>query len=69
VLLRFEVAVVAGLKMFVSRLVTLEAIVNKEVDADGNEEYWVLFSTSPVADPVLGRRDYALRTTIEERHR
>jgi hypothetical protein len=69
VLIRSEVAAVAGLKTFASCPVPLDAIVNKEVDADGNEDYWVLLSTSPVADPVLGRRDYALRTTIEERHR
>jgi hypothetical protein len=69
VLFRSEVAVVAGLKTFASCPVPLDAIVNKEVDADGNEDYWVLLSTSPVADPILGRRDYALRTTIEERHR
>ncbi len=29
----------------------------------------MLLSTAPVDDPVLGRQDYSLRTTIEERHR
>ena len=69
VLIRSEVAAVAGLKTFASCPVPLDAIANKEVDADGNEDYWVLLSTAPVSDPILGRRDYALRTTIEERHR
>jgi len=29
----------------------------------------VLLSTARVEDPLIGRQDYALRTTIEERHR
>lgn len=64
-----KVAVVAGVKTFTSCPVPLDVIVNKEVDADGREDYWVLLSTAAVADPQLGRQDYALRTTIEERHR
>ncbi|HAM49323.1 MAG TPA: hypothetical protein DCP92_00975 [Nitrospiraceae bacterium] len=68
-LMRSEIAVVAGVKTFTSCPVPLDVIVNKEVDADGREEYWVLLSTETVADPLLGRQDYALRTTIEERHR
>ena len=68
-LLRPEVAVVNGLETFSTCPVPLAAIVNKEVYADGSEDYWVLLSTEPVADPAQGRRDYALRTSIEERHR
>ena len=68
-LVRSEAALVAGVQTFTSCPVPLDVIVNKEVDADGSEHYWVLLSTAPVADPLLGRRDYALRTTIEERHR
>ena len=47
----------------------LDVIVNKEVCADGSEDYWVLLSTASISDPALGRKDYALRTAIEERHR
>jgi len=68
-LIRSEVAVVTGLETFTSCPIPVDAIVNKEVDADGREDYWVLLSTAPATDPMLGRRDYALRTTIEERHR
>jgi len=64
-----EVAVVANVETFTSCPVPLDVIVNKEVDANGHEDYWVLLSTASVADPQLGRQDYALRTTIEERHR
>lgn len=68
-LIRSEVAVVKGVKTFTSCPVPLDVIVNKEVDADGRVDYWVLLSTAPVSDPMLGRQDYALRTAIEERHR
>lgn len=68
-LLRSEVAVVNSLETFSTCPVPLDAVVSKEVYADGSEDYWVLLSTEPVADPAQGRRDYALRTTIEERHR
>jgi len=49
--------------------VPLDVIVNKEVSADGSEDYWVLLSTASLSNPALGRQAYALRTTIEERHR
>jgi hypothetical protein len=68
-LIRSEVAVVAAVKTFTSCPVPLDVIVNKEVKTDGSADYWVLLSTAPVVDPVLGREDYAMRTTIEERHR
>lgn len=66
---RSEVAVVAAVETFGSCPVPLDVIVSKETDADGSEDYWVLLSTASVSDPVLGRQDYSLRTTIEERHR
>lgn len=68
-LLRSEVAVVKAVQTFTTCPVPLDVIINKEVCADGNEDYWVLLSTASISDPALGRQDYALRTTIEERHR
>ena len=64
-----EVAAVTGLKTFSTCPVALNAIVNREVDAEGRSDYWVLLDTAPVHDPTRARQDYALRTTIEERHR
>ncbi|HEY5571805.1 MAG TPA: transposase [Anaerolineales bacterium] len=64
-----ELATVAGLKTFSTCPVPLNAIVNREIYADGHHDYWVLLDTAPVDDPTRGRQDYALRTTIEERHR
>jgi hypothetical protein len=68
-LIRSEVAAVAAVKTFTSCPVPLDVIVNKEVYGDGSEDYWMLLSTAPVDDPVLGRQDYSPRTAIEERHR
>jgi hypothetical protein len=67
--LRSEVAVIADLETFTTCPVPLTAVVNKEFRADGSEDYWVLLSTGPISDPAFGRQEYALRTTIEERHR
>lgn len=68
-LLRSEVAVVKAVQTFESCPVPLDVILNKETSADGSEDYWALLSTASVSDPVFGRQDYSLRTTIEERHR
>lgn len=67
--LRSEVATVAGLETFSTCAIPLNAVVNRELYADGRQEYWVLLDTAPVSDPGRTRQDYALRTTIEERHR
>lgn len=67
--LRSEVATVAGLETFSTCAIPLNAVVNRELYADGRQEYWVLLDTAPVTDPGRTRQDYALRTTIEERHR
>jgi len=69
IVIRSEVATVAGLKTFSTCAVPLNAIVNREIYADGHHDYWVLLDTAPVHDPTRGRQDYALRTAIEERHR
>jgi len=66
---RSAVAVVAEVRSFTSCPVPLDVIVNKEIMADGRLDYWMLISTASVSDPRQGRDDYALRTTIEERHR
>lgn len=66
---RSEVATVAGLKTFSTCPVPLNAIVNREIYADGHHDYWVLLDTAPVSDPARPRQDYALRSAIEERHR
>lgn len=66
---RSEVAVVRDLRSFSTCPVPLNALVNREIDADGNVDYWVLLDTAPIPDPAHTRQEYRLRTTIEERHR
>lgn len=66
---RSEVALVSDVRTFTSCPIPLDVIVNKEISVDGQKDYWMLISTAPVSDPGLGRQEYALRTTIEERHR
>jgi len=64
-----EVAAVNGLETFSTCPVPLNALVNREVYADGHVEYWVLIDTAPIQDPGRTRQEYGLRPTIEERHR
>jgi len=64
-----EVAVVAAVRTFTTCPIPLDVIVNREISVDGQKDYWMLISTATVTDPGLGRQEYALRTTIEERHR
>jgi hypothetical protein len=66
---RSEVAAVNGLETFSSCPVPLHALVNREVYADGHVDYWVLADTSLIRQPADTRQEYALRETIEERHR
>ena len=62
-------AAVNGLETFSTCPVPLNALVNREVYADGHVEYWVLIDTAPIQDPGRTRQEYGLRPTIEERHR
>jgi len=66
---RSEVAAVNGLETFSACPVPLNALVNREVYADGHVEYWVLIDTAPIWDPGRTRQEYGLRPTMEERHR
>lgn len=49
--------------------VPLNAILNREVDADGMEDYWVLVSTRSTKASTEVRTLYGLRPATEERHR
>jgi len=66
---RSEVAAVHRLETFSTCPVALDALVNREVYADGHVDYWVLVDTAPIRDPCQTRQEYGLRQTIEERHR
>ena len=49
--------------------VPLQVVVMRETYADGHQDGWALLSTEALTDPQRPPRDYARRTTIEERHR
>jgi len=66
---RSEVAAVHRLETFSTCPVAVDALVNREVYADGHVDYWVLLDTAPIRDPGRTRQEYGLRETIEERHR
>ena len=65
---RSEVAAVNGLETFSTCPIPLNALVNREVYADGHVDYWVLLDTAPIRQPAGTRQEYGLRETIEERH-
>jgi len=67
--IRSEVAAVRDLQTLASCPVPLQAVVNREIYSDGRREYWVLLDTAAIPDPLATRQEYALRTSIEERHR
>ncbi len=67
--MRSEVAAVADLKTFTGCPVPLHAVVNRESWSDGHREYWVLLDTALIPNALRTRQEYALRTSIEERHR
>jgi hypothetical protein len=66
---RSEIAAVHGLETLTTCPVPLQALVNREVYADGHAEYWVLLDTAPIREPARTRQEYRLRPLIEERHR
>lgn len=49
--------------------VPLTAVVSREIDNHGQAEHWVLVTTSSSFSAAHTRSTYALRTSIEERHR
>lgn len=49
--------------------VGLNVVVNKEVDAEGSEQFWALATTRQYDHPGAITHLYGLRTCIEERHR
>jgi hypothetical protein len=67
--IRSEVAVVREVRTFSTCPVPLNVTVNREIYADGHQEYWLLLDTAPVTFAAQGRQSYMMRTTIEERHR
>lgn len=68
VLAKRELCPIKGFQWAEAR-VPLHVVVMRETYADGHQSGWALLSTEDFADPQQPPRDYARRTTIEERHR
>lgn len=71
-LVRQEVGAVDGLRSLDSCKLPLNAIVNRDIYADGSESLWVLIDTKPLTPsdgPASRRAEYAIRTDTEEGHR
>jgi hypothetical protein len=66
---RREAAVIGGFESWSACTVPLNAVANREHYGDGHVETWLLLDTREVADPRDVRREYHLRTAIEERYR
>jgi hypothetical protein len=64
-----EVAAIGGFSSWSSCTVPLSVVANREHYADGHVETWLLLDTREVEDPREARREYHLRTAIEERYR
>lgn len=69
---RSEVAGVGDFRSWSSCPLPLSVIINRETDAAGQQQIWMLLDTQPLEtedDPARRRDEYALRTEIEEGHR
>jgi hypothetical protein len=64
-----EAAVIGGFSSWSSCTVPLSVVANREHYADGHDETWLLLDTRSVQDPTIGRLDYHLRISTEERYR
>jgi hypothetical protein len=69
-LVRTEVAAIGEFRSWSSCTVPLSVVATRDHYADGHDETWFLLDTKQeLRDPRQSRRDYALRTSIEERYR
>ena len=68
-LVALEAARIGTFQSWSSCTVPLTVVANRETYADGHRDIWLLADTKEVKDPVLTRREYGLRTAIEERYR
>ena len=66
---RTEVCALADFRSWSSCRVPLQVALIREVYGDGHTQEWALLDTAPITDAVATKRQYGLRTQIEERHR
>ena len=66
---RTLLGIARGVTSWTECTVPLTAVVNREIDPDGNTDHWILVTTSSSFKAPHIRSTYALRTAIQERHR
>ena len=64
-----QVCPIKGFTSWSEATVPIHVLLIRDVYADGHHEGWGLMTTEDFIDPFAPRQDYALRTSIEERHR
>jgi hypothetical protein len=68
-LVKAEAASIGSFQSWSSCAVPLVVVANRETYADGHTDIWLLADTKEVKNPTEVRREYSLRTSIEERYR
>jgi hypothetical protein len=68
-LVNIEAASIGSFQSWSSSTVPLTVVANRETYADGHTDIWLLADTKEVKNPAEVRREYSLRTSIEERYR
>jgi IS4 transposase len=66
---RTQVCPIKGFTSWSETTVPMHVLLLRDSYADGRQESWGLMTTADFVDPFEPMRDYALRTSIEERHR
>ena len=64
-----QVCPIKGFNSWSEATVPIHVLLIRDVYADGHHEGWGLMTTEDFIDPFGPRQDYALRPSIEERHR
>jgi hypothetical protein len=68
-IVKIETAVIGDFRSWSSCTVPLSVVATRERYADGHERTWLLLYTADVEDPCEVRKEYHIRTAIEERYR
>jgi len=68
-LVKAEAASIGDFQSWSSCTIPLTVVANRETYADGHTDIWLLADTKEVKNPAEVRREYGLRTAIEERYR
>jgi hypothetical protein len=66
---RTEVCTIADFRSWSSCRVPIHVVLIRETYGDGHIQQWALLDTATITDAVATKRQYGLRTQIEERHR